>query len=178
MESIDQSPQIENAIENVIERQYVLVSNDNKNFEIDSKSIEKSKQISQVLKDFPLKSEEKEVKIDQCPGDVLQGIVEYLIHYKDSNPKEIPKPLTSANIADVADQWDCQFLEKHNMKQLLDIMNGAENLQVEELFRLIAARIACEMFGKTYEEIAIKFNILSDLTDEEKQEFEGYQIIN
>ena len=33
-----------------------------------------------------------------------------MIHYKDTEPAIIPKPLTTSNLLDVTDKWDVDFV--------------------------------------------------------------------
>jgi len=150
-----------------------LKSSDGVEVIVDSKSAEKSKLLSDLIKDFGV---EKEIPISEVKGDTLKKIVEYLEHYKETQPKELPKPLTSNKIRDVSDTWDADFIEPLDLNVIIDLINGAEFMNIEPLFLLTCARIACEMKGKTAEEVRKKFNIQCDLTEDEIKEFEDYVI--
>jgi S-phase kinase-associated protein 1 len=167
---------LEEKIEEKVEepsKPITLVSSDGAKVVVDSKSVSRSKLVKQMLTDFP---DEPELKISEVTGTTLKSIAEYLEHYRDIEPKELPKPLPSGKLEMSASDWDCEFIKKHDMNAIIDIINGSEFMQVDPLFLLTCAKIACEMWGLTCEQVREKFNIVQDLTEEEIKEFEGYEI--
>ena len=78
-----------------------LSSSDNQKIQIDSKSAEHSQLLKGLLADYDQKDE---IPLPDIKFDILKKVVEYLVYYKDKTPKEIPKPLPSANLSEVTDE--------------------------------------------------------------------------
>ena len=121
-------------------------------------------------------SEDTDIPMPDIRGDILKQVVEYLIQYKDKEPKELPKPLPSANLLDVTDEWDVTFINGVDLDSTFDVINAANYMDVKALLDLSCAKIASLMKGKTAEEIRTMFNIECDLSEEELKEYEEYQI--
>lgn len=150
-----------------------LESCDKQKITIDSKSAERSSLLKEVLNDY---SEDKDITIADVKGDILKKCVEYLTHYKDTEPSEIPKPLPSANLLDVTNEWDVAFINGIDLDSTFDLINAANYMDIKPLLDLSCAKIASIMKGKSAEEIRSIFNIECDLTEDELKEYEEYQI--
>lgn len=55
--------------------------------------------------------EENEIPLPNVKSAVLQKVVQYMEYHHTSAPKEIEKPLRSANMSEVVSQWDAEFVE-------------------------------------------------------------------
>lgn len=150
-----------------------MTSSDGQKITIDEKSAERSSLMKGLIQDY---TENSDIPMPDIRGEVLKKVVEYLTHYNDSDPKEIPKPLPSANLLDVTDEWDVTFINSVDLDTTFDIINGANYMDIKPLLDLSCAKIASLMKGKTAEEIRQMFNIECDLTEEELKEYEEYQI--
>ncbi len=150
-----------------------LTSSDAQKITIDQKSAERSGLLKGLMQDY---QEDSDVPLPDVRGDVLKKVVEYLIHYQSAEPKELPKPLPSANLLDVTDEWDISFLGSVDLDTTFDIINAANYMDIKSLLDLSCAKIASLMKGKTAEEIRTMFNIECDLTEEELKEYDEYQI--
>ncbi len=149
-----------------------LISSDGQKIPIDRKSAEKSGIIKDMMQDF---ESSNEIPISDVRGDILKKVVEYLTHYAEILPRELPKPLPSADLREVTDEWDVNFLDTNN-DTVFDIINAANFMSIKPLLDLACAKIAVQMKGKTAQEIRDLFNIENDLTEEELKEYEEYQI--
>jgi S-phase kinase-associated protein 1 len=150
-----------------------LISSDGQKVSIDEKSCGKSNLLKGLIQDY---TADTDIPMPDIKGDVLKKVVDYLTHYKDSEPKEIPKPLPSANLLDVTDEWDVTYINTADLDTNFDIINAANYMDIKPLLDLSCAKIASLMKGKTAEEIRTMFNIECDLTEEELKEYEEYQI--
>ena len=108
--------------------------------------------------------------------DILKKVVEYLTYYKDKTPKDIPKPMPSASLNEVIDEWDVNFINSIELDNVFDLINAANYMDISSLLDLSCAKIASLMKGKTAQEIRTMFNIECDLSEEELKEYEEYQI--
>lgn len=149
-----------------------LLSSENIKVNIDSKSAERSNLLKGLIQDY---TEDTDIPMPEIKADILKKCVEYLIHYKDLEPKEIPKPLPSPNLLDVTDEWDVNFIGI-DLDSVFDIINAANYLDIKSLLDLACSKIASTMKGKSAEEIRTIFNLENDLTEDEIKEFEEYQI--
>ena len=150
-----------------------LSSSDNQKIQIDSKSAEHSQLLKGLLADYDQKDE---IPLPDIKFDILKKVVEYLVYYKDKTPKEIPKPLPSANLSEVTDEWDVNFINGIELDSVFDLINAANYMDISSLLDLACAKIASLMKGKTAEEIRAMFNIECYLSEEELKEYEEYQI--
>ena len=152
----------------------VLVSSDNQKIEIDSESAQKSHLLKGLMTDF--NSSQEPIPIQDIKADILNKVVEYLTYYKGKNPKDIPKPMPSANLSEIIDEWDVKFINGIELDSVFDLINAANYMDIPSLLDLSCAKIASLLKGKTAQEIRTMFNIECDLTEEELKEYEEYQI--
>lgn len=150
-----------------------LSSSDGQIITIDSKSAERALLLKGLIQDY---TEESDIPIPDVCGATLSKIVEYLIHYKDSEPKEIPKPLPSSNLLDVTDEWDINFINSVDYHTCFDLITACNYMDCRALMDLACARIAALMKEKPVEELRDMWGIENDLTAEELKEWEEYQI--
>ena len=133
-----------------------LNSSDNVKVTIDSKSAERSVLLKGLLQDY---SDENDIPMPDIKGEILKKCVEYMTHYKDTEPKDIPRPLPSPNLLDVTDEWDVNFISGIDLDSVFEIINAANYLDLKSLLDLSCSRIASIMKGKTAEEIRNIFNL-------------------
>lgn len=155
-------------------RNLTCTSSDGDKFTIDEKSAQRSGLLKGLFEDY--KDDMEDTPMADISSLILKKVFEYLEHYKESDPKEIPRPLPSADMATVCSEWDIKFLSDLELDSVFDVINAANYLDVKPLLDLTCAKIASEMKGKTADEIRTKFNIENDLTEEEMKEYEEYQI--
>ncbi len=153
----------------------VLVSSDNQKIELDTESAQKSHLLKGLMTDFNSQQQEP-IQLPDIKYDILKKVVEYLTYYKDKTPKDIPKPMPSANLSEVIDEWDVNFINSIELDNVFDLINAANYMDISSLLDLSCAKIASLMKGKSAQEIRTMFNIECDLTDEELKEYEEYQI--
>jgi S-phase kinase-associated protein 1 len=98
-------------------------------------------------------------------------------HYRDIPPaKEIQRPLKNANLIEVVDQWDNDFILAIDLDANLDLINAANFMDIKGLLELACARIATVMIREPVEEVWRIFNIECDMTEEEKAEYAKYPL--
>ena len=101
--------------------------------------------------------------------DILKKVLEYCEYHKKDNPPEIPKPLTSPNLADVVTQWDVKYVDIERIEDIFELVLAANYLHITSLMELACAKIASLIKGKSTEEIRKTFNIVNDFTKEEEE---------
>ena len=151
----------------------ILISSDEQRIKVDSKIIEKS----YFLKNKIGNSNKKiEINLPEINSKTLQKIVNYLIHYKDKEPQQIPKPLSTNNLNNVTDEWDINFIKNMDMNSIYDLINASNYLEIPSLLDLSCAYVITLIKGKSIEEMRKLFNIECDLSEEQIKEYENYNI--
>ena len=156
-----------------------LKSSDGVVIEVDAKLLDKSKLLKGLVEDFP--GPDDEVPLNEVDEKNLKLILEYLEHYKDSEPKEIPKPypeeVDEAFFKSILnDDWAFNFLQKLKLDECVNLVNAANYLQIDGLINLLAAKLAYELSNCSVEEAKKKFQIDDDMTEEEKAEYDKYPL--
>jgi len=152
--------------------QITLKSKENKQFKISEKAANRAKVIKDILIDY-----EKGAEIPlEIESDTLEVIIKYLEHYANEEPKEIPKPLTSSDISKVLDPWDFEFISKVSLEKVIDLVNGANYMDIPSLLQLSLCRIGSEMLDKPIEEVRKNFKIDDDMEEDERKEYDKYPL--
>jgi len=153
------------------EKVITLVTNDKVRLDIDIGSAEKSKLLKEIIQEY---QNENIIEIHEVDSKTVKKIIDYLVHYKTSEPPIIQKPLKSTNLKEVTDEWSANFIESFTIDELYLVIEGAGYFQVESLLELACCRIATIFKAKqdNIEELRSIFNIEADMTDEERKKIE------
>ena len=154
-----------------------LKSSDGKIFEVPIDILQKSKLFTDINQND--EDEENEIELKEIDGKNLERIIEYLKHYKDIEPKEIPKPFPErtddAFLRSILnDDWTFDFLQNMTLEEAIHLVNAANYLEIDGLINILAAKLAHEMCNCEVEEARKKFGIECDMTEEEIAEYDKY----
>ena len=156
-----------------------LKSSDGKIFEVPIDILQKStlfKDMNQSDED-----EENEIELKEVDGKNLERIIEYLKHYKDIEPKEIPKPFPDrtddAFLRSILnDDWTFDYIQSMTLEEAINLVNAANYLQIDGLINILTAKLSHEMCNCDVEEQRRKFGIECDMTEEELAEYDKYPL--
>ena len=156
-----------------------LKTSDNIIFDVPVDILKKVKLISDLL--YEACEEKETIFLREVDSFNLEKIILYLEHYKDFEPKEIPKPFPErtddAFLRGILnDDWTFDFLQQMSLEELINLVNSANYLQIEGLINIIAAKLAHEMCNCEIEEARRKFGIECDMTEEEIAEIDKYPL--
>ena len=156
-----------------------LKSSDNVIFEVPVDILQKAKLLSDLLDEA--REEDKIIFLRGVNAYFFSFILCYLKHYKDFEPKEIPKPFPErtddAFLRGILnDDWTFDFLQQTSLEDLINLVNAANYLQIDGLINIIAAKLAHEMCNCEIEEARKKFGIECDMTEEEVAEIDKYPL--
>lgn len=98
----------------------------------------------------------------------LERVIRYCEHYRNTEPKEIEKPLPKNSLTGLVDSWDEEFIDLKDQEEILDIILASNYLDIKPLLELGCAKIATFIKGKTADEIRKTFGIVNDFTPEEE----------
>merc|ERR1719253_1663580 len=102
--------------------------------------------------------EEKEIPLPNVKGPVLAKVVEYMTYHASNPAQEIDKPLKSANMKEVVNPWDANFVDV-DQELLFELILAANYMDIKPLLDLTCATVASMIKGKTPEEIRKTFDI-------------------
>ena len=159
---------------------------DNKIYEVPGDIIIKSKLLDGLIEDYDYFNDKDAgiIALSEVDSKNLELVIDYLQHYKDKEPKEIPKPFPERTdeeflrgILDNDDNdWTYNFISKLSIEEAINLVNAAYYLQIEGLINILAAKLAHEMCNCVVEEARQKFGIECDMTEEEIAEYDNYPL--
>ena len=147
-----------------------LKSIDNKIYEVPIDILRKAKLISGLVEQAS--DEGKIILLREVEGKHLEQILKYLKHYKNFEPKKIPKPFPERTDEKflrgiLNDEWTFNYIQSLSLDEAISIVNGADYLRIKGLLRILAAKLSYEMSNCDVEEAREKFGIECDMTEEE-----------
>ena len=145
----------------------ILISSDGEKIETSAKAAMRSTLIKDSIQDC--RDDIIEFTANNVKGNILKKIVEYLEHYKGTEPKEIERPLPSQNFKECVDEFDFNFTEI-DLDMIFEIILASNYLDIKPLLELASAKVASILKGKTTEEIRRTFGITNEFTPEEEQQ--------
>jgi S-phase kinase-associated protein 1 len=108
------------------------------------------------------------IELKYISSEVVEKIVDYLVHHSKVPPKDIPKPLPTPDLASHVDAYDLKFVDV-DQDTMFQTLLAANFMDIAPLLNLMCAKVASLMKGKTPEEIRKTFNIRADYTPEEEE---------
>ena len=151
-----------------------LITSDNVVKEVDLDILKKSK----LLEDF---DEGEVIRLKEVDNKNLELIIKYLEHYKNMEPKEIPKPFPDRTDDEffrgiLNDDWTFDFLQSISLEDTVNLADAANFMQIDGLINILVAKQAHEMCNCEIEEARKKFGIECDMTEEEIAEIDKYPL--
>ena len=143
---------------------------DNKIYEVPIDILRKCKLISGLVEQAS--DESKIILLREVEAKQLEEILEYLKHYKNFEPKKIPKPFPERTDEKflrgiLNDEWTYNYIQSLSIDEAISVVNAAHYLRIKGLLRLLAAKLSYEMCNCDVEEAREKFGIECDMTEEE-----------
>ncbi len=154
-----------------------LMSSDGKIYEVPDTILKKST----LLKELTTDNEGEVITLKEVNEECLKRIIEYLYHYKDFEPKEVPKPFPENCDANflrsiLNDEWTFNYLNNLSIAEAIDMINAANYLQIDGLINILATKLSYELSNCSVEEAKQKFQIEDDMTPEEIEEYDRYPL--
>ena len=151
----------------------ILFSAENEKFIIDKKAAKRSGLLKNCIEDD---ENFKELNLIEIDSKILKLIVEFLEHYKDSEPQLPPTPLTDSNVMQYLDEWSKKFFSKINLEDIISLINASNYMDIESLMKICCGIVASNIIDRPIDEVEKTFGIEYDLTEEEMKEFDNYPI--
>jgi len=143
-----------------------LVSQEGDNFQVEKKVAMMSELVKTMIPDDE-DEEAQEIPLPNVKTQILAKVLEFCKHYSEESMNEIEKPLKSANMNEVVQEWYANFVDVEQ-EVLFELILAANYMDIKPLLDLTCATVASMIKGKTPEEIRKTFNIVNDFTPEEE----------
>lgn len=150
----------------------ISISNDRDVVQVPMTSLRLSPQISEELKLTNATTIRVTKTIDY---ETLQFIAEYLNHYAENDPFQIPnRPLTSKYLLEITkSEWDTQFLlQLVQCGQVIKVTNAASEMNIHSLVNLCALFLSLQIKGIPSTDIKSAFLKLESVKS--KDEVKGF----
>jgi len=145
-----------------------LMSSEGDAFEVDFKVAKMSELVKTMIDDDTSADDgPQEVPLPNVKNNVLAKVIEFCRHHQEEPMTEIEKPLKSANMHEVVQEWYAEFVQVPQ-ELLFELILAANYMDIKPLLDLTCATVASLIKGKTPEEIRKTFNIVNDFTPEEE----------
>ena len=118
----------------------------------------------------------KELNLIDIDSKFLKIIIEFLEHYKDSEPQLPQTPLKDSNVMQYLDEWSKKFFSKLNLEDIISLINASNYMDIKSLIKICCAIIASNMIVLPVEEVQKVFGIENKFTEEELKEYDKYPI--
>lgn len=127
----------------------ILISSDNKTYEVYKPMIVQSKLIHNILID---NEEEEMIPLPNIKGTILETCIHFMsyIYERYIIPKqklpEISKPVKSNQLSkNIEDQWIVEFIVNLSDDQLVELMKAAHYMDIPFLLEVTCAAYACRI---------------------------------
>ena len=130
-----------------------LKTTDGEIFTIEENCLDRAKFFKELKQIMDLK---EEIKVEVSSKN-LKKIIEYLKHYANEEPQKIPKPLPNPDLKSILNEWDYNYIISPPLEDIIDLINAADYMNIQELVDLLSARVASEMTNCSPDEAREKF---------------------
>ena len=150
------------------DRRVNLMSQEGDQFEVEVKVAKMSELVKTMIPEEADEDEEaQEIPLPNVKSHVLAKVIEFCRRYAEEPMSEIEKPLKSANMHEVVQEWYANYVDV-DQELLFELILAANYMDIKPLLDLTCATVASMIKGKTPEEIRKTFNIVNDFTPEEE----------
>ena len=144
-----------------------LVSLEGESFDVPLSVATMSELVKTMIDEEQDEEEAQEIPLPNVKSAILAKVIEFQQQYKKDPMNEIEKPLKSANMAEVVQEWYSNFIAVEQ-EVLFELILAANYMDIKPLLDLTCATVASLIKGKSPEEIRKTFNIVNDFTPEEE----------
>jgi len=144
-----------------------LVSSEGESFDVPLSVAKMSGLVKTMIDEDQDSEEAQEIPLPNVKSSILAKVIEFAKNYQTEPMTEIEKPLKSANMGEVVQEWYAKFVAVEQ-ELLFEMILAANYMDIKPLLDLTCATVASMIKGKTPEEIRKTFNIVNDFTPEEE----------
>ena len=143
-----------------------LVSQEGDNFQVEKKVAKMSELVKTMIPEDD-DDDQQEIPLPNVKSQILAKVIEFSRHHAKDAMNDIEKPLKSANMNEVVQEWYAQYVDVEQ-EVLFELILAANYMDIKPLLDLTCATVASMIKDRTPEEIRKTFNIVNDFTPEEE----------
>ena len=129
------------------------MSQEGDQFEVEVKVAKMSELVKTMIPEEADEEEEaQEIPLPNVKSHVLAKVIEFCRRYAEEPMSEIEKPLKSANMHEVVQEWYANYVDV-DQELLFELILAANYMDIKPLLDLTCATVASMIKGKTPEEI-------------------------
>ena len=130
-----------------------LMSQEGDQFQVEVKVAKMSELVKTMIPEEAEDEEDaQEIPLPNVKSHVLAKVIEFCRHYAEEPMSEIEKPLKSANMHEVVQEWYANYVDV-DQELLFELILAANYMDIKPLLDLTCAKVASMIKGKTPEEI-------------------------
>ena len=148
----------------------ILITSDKKEKEIGKNASLRSGLLKGLMEDFP---DNTSFSLNQVDEATLTKIIEYLLHYENSEPDKIDIPLKSSNFKECVSEWDYNFIGE-DTDIIFNLLSASNYMDIKALYELCSAKLGSKIKGIPSEKVKKDFGI-GALSEKEKEEILNYK---
>ncbi len=143
---------------------------DGTKIELDKKCVRLSGLLKNLAEEY---NDDNEMPIPDIDGDVLKKIAVYLEHYKDEDPKDVPKPLVKYDIKETYGEWDETYISEFSNDKafLFRLMEASNYLDCRSLLELSCSKVAVLIKDYSGKQMVEYFGLEEDMNEEQAKKF-------
>ena len=135
------------------DRRVNLMSQEGDQFEVEVKVAKMRELVKTMIPEEADEDEEaQEIPLPNVKSHVLAKVIEFCRRYAEEPMSEIEKPLKSANMHEVVQEWYANYVDV-DQELLFELILAANYMDIKPLLDLTCATVASMIKGKTPEEI-------------------------
>uniref|UniRef100_A0A914YB59 Skp1-related protein n=1 Tax=Panagrolaimus superbus TaxID=310955 RepID=A0A914YB59_9BILA len=160
-------------------QKFKLIASDNKTeFIIDEKILNQSAVLKEMMEIQDKSDTEITIPLNQISAECLGNVIKFCKHYEDSEPYLPPIGPTACLSRPSQSHWDMVFLKSLSSKQLFDIINAANFLNISRLIDAGCFRLGYMTENRTVEEIRRIFQESGDFSAVEEEQIRNEPLWN
>lgn len=147
----------------------ILQSSDNVLYKVNIDVAKQSILLKGLFEEFQnMELTDEIIPVFDVRSEILKKIIEYIEYHHNNLPTKIIKPLICSDLKIILSKWEYSYIDVED-SIIFELILASNYLNIPSLTDLLSAKIATFMLNKSAQEIRTRFNLKSDLTDEEVQ---------
>jgi len=148
-----------------------IITNDDKEFKVDSKVANTFKVIHDMLDTLQGNGDDQDapVRINNVRGDIMKELIDWVEHHKDDPDTSDEEEQYRDRRTDDIPQWDKDFVARWDKSTLYEVLQACNFLDLRPLLEICCKTVANMIKGKTVEQVRDILGLVSDYTQDEEE---------
>jgi S-phase kinase-associated protein 1 len=149
----------------------LLSLEDNFKIQSDTISLSGSELLKGIIEEY---QDQTLIQIPDIKGEILESIVFFLEHHKNTIYKPIPNPLPRYELKEFISEWDYNYINKYeqNINELFELIKAANYFDIRHLLDLACAKAATIIKDYDQNKFIEVLQIEQDMNEEDLKRIE------